>query len=133
MAVATTTKPTVATPAGAELAKPAQTLRAAQPKKAAPSSLQSLGQDFDMLAHKPAPDVTLDDVLKPHYWANVANLVAKDALNTRRDKLGSLIYVRPESGKFKAMLVIEGISLDQFGQANGLKVEAWDFSTVNKD
>jgi hypothetical protein len=122
MAVATT-KPTVATPAGAELVK--QTMRQVQPKKAAPSSLQSLGQDFDMLAHKPGPDVTLDDVLKPVYWANVANLVAKDALNTRRDKLGSLIYVRPESGAFKAILTIEGISLDQFGQAHGLKVEPW--------
>jgi hypothetical protein len=122
MAVATT-KP-VATPT-AQPAKPVLSMREVQPKKAAPSSLQSLGQDFDMLAHKPGPGVTLEDVLKPVYWANVANLVAKDALNTRRDKLGSLIYVRPESGAFKVILTIEGISLDQFGQANGLKVEPW--------
>lgn len=106
-------------------AKPVQTLREVQPKRFAPSSLQSLGQDFDILCVRVPADWTFEDVLKPVAWSNVAPLVAKDALNTRRDKIGSLIYVRHDGGAFKAILSIEGITLDQFGKANGLKVEPW--------
>lgn len=107
------------------VAKPAQTLREVQPKRFAPSSLQSIGQDFDLLAVRVPADWTFEDVLKPVAWTNVAPMVAKDALNTRRDKIGSLIFVRSDSGAFKAILSIEGITLDQFGKPNGLKVETW--------
>ena len=102
-----------------------QKLREALVRKFGPSSLQPLGHDFDMLAVKVPAEWDLEDILKPVAWSNVAHLVAKDALNTRRDKIGSLIYARSESGKFKVILTIEGITLDQFNQPNGLKVEPW--------
>jgi hypothetical protein len=123
--VAAAAKSAKSSAAPAAQAKPAQTLREVQPKRFAPSSLQSIGQDFDILAVSVPADWTFEDVLKPVAWSNVAPLVAKDALNTRRDKIGSLIYVRSASGAFKAILSIEGITLDQFGKANGLKVEPW--------
>ncbi len=106
-------------------AKPEQKLREVQPKKFPPSSLQSLGHDFEILAMKVPADWTLEDVLKPVAWAHVASLVAKDALNTRRDKIGSLIYIRSESGAFKGFFSIEKITHDQFGSANGLELEPW--------
>ncbi len=109
-----TAKPAFGTP---QVTKVGQTLREAQPKKAAPSTLQVLGQEFEVLGHKPASDVTLEDILKPVYWANVSKFV--------EGKIGSLIYVRPQNGAFKVLLTIEGITLDNLGQVNGLKVEPW--------
>lgn len=102
-----------------------QTLREAQSKKFKPSSLQGLGHDFDILAVKVPEDWTFEDVLQPSAWSSVANLVSKDALNTRRDKVGSLIYARHDGGAFKALLVIEAITHDVFGQPNGLVVKPW--------
>ena len=121
MAVAAATKTdTKPAPAAAP-----EKLRDVQPKKLVPSSLQSLGQDFDMLAVRIPADFAFDDILKPVCWANVANLVAKDAWNTRRDKIGSLIYARHEKGDFSAILIIESITLDQLNQANGLVLKPW--------
>jgi hypothetical protein len=102
-----------------------QKLREAQIKKFGPSSLQAIGHDFELLAIKVPAEWTVEDLLNPGAWANVASIVARDALNTRRDKIGSLIYARSETGAFKMLLSIEAITVDRFGQANGLRVEPW--------
>jgi hypothetical protein len=49
-------------------------------------------------------------------------MVAKDALNTRRDKIGSLIFARAE-GSFIAWLSIEGVILDGMNNPSGLNVQ----------
>ena len=105
--------------------RPAQTLREAQPKKARPSSLHPMGQDFELLAHKVAADVTFDEILQPIYWTSLAHYVAKDVPNGRADRFGSLIYARSETGAFKAILEVIGVTLDKFGTANGIVVEPW--------
>ena len=119
--VAVTTKPAKAN--ATIVAKPGQTLRSAQPNKFSPSSLQPLGQDFELLTIKVPAGWSFEEVLQPITWSNVAAVVAKDALNTRRDKIGSLIYVCAEDGAFGAFLRIESIVIDNMGNANGLRVK----------
>lgn len=102
-------------------AKPEQKLRQVQPRKFSPSTLQSMGHDYDWLAVTVPGDWTFADVMKPVAWSNVCTMVSRDALNTRRDKIGSLIYAR--SPKFLALLEITGVVLDHLGNPNGLNVE----------
>ena len=120
--VATAAKPVrVVKSEAAAPAKPEQMLRQVQPRKFSPSTLQSMGHDYDWLAVTVPGDWTFADVMKPIAWSNVCTMVSRDALNTRRDKIGSLIYAR--SPKFLAMLEITGVTLDHLGNPNGLNVE----------
>ena len=102
-------------------AKPEQKLRQVRPKQFGPSSLQSIGHDYDWLAVMVPGDWSFADVMNPRAWVNVCTMVSRDALNTRRDKIGSLIYAR--SPKFLAFLEITGIVLDHLGNPAGLNVE----------
>ena len=107
-------------PAPVAGAKPVQTLREAQPKKFPQSKLQALGHDYDRLAVSVPSDWTFADVMKPIAWTHVCAMVAKDALNTRRDKIGSVIEVHSE--KFYADVVIRKVVVDHLGGPCGLDV-----------
>lgn len=123
MATATAAKTAAVSPATPAAPAELQTLRQAQPKKFSPSALWPIGQDFELLTVKVPDDWTMEDVLKPIAWCNVAAIVAKDNLSTRSDKIGSLIYARSDNGKIKALLTIESVTLDHLRQPNGLVVE----------
>src|SRR3990167_9066731 len=90
----------------------AQTLRQALPRKFKPSNLQEMGQDYSILTVTAPADWSFEDVLAPIAWANVFGLVARDALNTRRDKIGSLIEVRSEDHAYYAVLYIVQVLKD---------------------
>ena len=114
MAEAAIKKPTIEQPTG-------KSLRATPVRKFSPSSLQEAGHDFAILAIRVPDEWDYQDTLKPEAWANVAQTVAKDALNTRRDKIGSLIYLYHND--FQAIMIIKGITKDNLGGVNGLVVK----------
>ena len=125
----TTTKKPDAAPIVAPVAVPVadkikteQKLRAVQPKKFAPSSLQSVGQDYVTMTATAPAEWDYEDCLLPIAWSNVASIVAKDALNTRRDKIGSFIELRSADHSYFALLYILSITVDHMGSPNGLNV-----------
>ena len=121
--VAVAAKPVKSTAPVAPVKPVAQTLREAQPRKFPPSGLQVIGQDYDVLTITAPAEWSFEDVMKPVAWSNVCGLVAKDALNTRRDKIGSLIEVRTADHAFYAVLYIGAIVLDHLGKPCGLSVQ----------
>jgi uncharacterized protein YciI len=109
--------------APAVTATPAPKLRAAQVKKFAPSTLKTVGfGKFDTLTIEVPADWSYDDVMNPLAWTNVVGIVAKDALNTKPDMIGSVIEVRTVDHAWFAVLYIQGITYDHLNQANGLKL-----------
>jgi hypothetical protein len=84
--------------------------------------MHPIGQDYDILPVTAGADWTFEDVMKPEAWANVARKVARDALNTRRDKLGSVIHVHSATQAFFAELYINAVVFDKMNNPCGLKV-----------
>lgn len=97
-------------------------LRQVQSKRFGPSDMHPIGQDYDILPVTAGADWTFEDVMKPEAWANVARKVARDALNTRRDKLGSIIHVHSATQAFFAELYINAVVFDNMNNPCGLKV-----------
>lgn len=98
-----------------------QTLRAAQMKRFAPSALCALGYgEYERMTAGAPADWTLADCLNPLAWANVAALVAEDAMKTRKNRVGSVIELHHP--KFYADLIIRAVQLDQLNNPNGLIV-----------
>lgn len=97
-----------------------ETLREVQIKRFPPSDFHHTGHDYEIMHVTAGSDWTFEDVLNPIAWSSVCRRVARDALNTRRDKLGSTIFVHAEH--FFAMLNIDAVVLDALNNPCGLKV-----------
>jgi hypothetical protein len=98
----------------------AEALRDVQPKRFPSSDFHPTGQDYEILHVSAGPDWTWDDVIDPIAWSHVCRKVAKDALQHRKEKTGTTIYVH--GANFFAMLNIDAVIYDQLGNPNGLKV-----------
>lgn len=99
-----------------------RTLREVQPKKFSPSSLKIDGQDYEVLTMTAPADWSFADAMRPVAWANVATIVAKDALNTKRDRVGSIIQLHTVDHKFFAELYIKAVVLNDLRSPCGLEL-----------
>lgn len=103
-------------------AKPAQTLRDVKQKTLPPSGLHPLGFGaVEILTVTVAGDWTFEELLKPVAWTSVAPKLARNALNTQPDRIGSLILVNSDAG-FLAWLRINAVIRDHMGGPSGLDV-----------
>jgi hypothetical protein len=114
-----------AAPAAAN-AKAAQPLREVQVKKFGPSALKSLGYgDREIMTLTAPAGMTFAEVMAPIAWNNVANIVARDALNTRnlKDGVGSLIILDTEDSSYLAHLRIRKVVRDKVNNPCGLELD----------
>ena len=110
-----------AAPASSPSAKPVvvQTLRAVQPKKLPPSSMYPMGQDCELLAAMVPADMKFEDLLNPVAWGSVCSMVAPNMI-AKPDKCAYVI--RAFSKDFYVELMVDGVTLNNLGQPNGLRV-----------
>lgn len=97
-----------------------ESLREVQVKRFPPSDFHHTGQDYEIMHVTAGPDWTFEDVLNPQAWSSVCRRVSRDALNTRRDKTGSTVFVHADH--FFAMLNIDAVVFDALNNPCGLKV-----------
>lgn len=102
--------------------KPIMPRRENQPKKFVPSSLYQIGHGYAHMAITAPKGWDFADVMKPIAWANVAARVAKGALGSDKDMVGSTIEVHAEDNAYQATVRVMEVQRDQYKSPNGLKV-----------
>jgi hypothetical protein len=97
-----------------------ETLRESQPKRFPASDFHPTGQDYEILHVTAGPEWTWEDVMDPIAWSHVCRRVSRDALQYRKEKLNSTVFVHSQN--FFGILNIDGVVYDNMDNPCGLKL-----------